>query len=156
VIAFVTSSRLCRIAALALLATAAPATTMRAQTAADSAGVRRAALDYLEGFYEGDSTKHVRSVRPEVYKYGFSRPRDSTSYRGMQMKWPEFHAYANRVKASGRPTPASAPKKVELLDVLDQTAAAKVTAWWGIDYLLMAKYDGQWMISHVLWQSPKP
>ena len=147
---------LVRPALLVLVAIAALSTDARAQTAADTAGVRRAALDYLEGFYEGDSTKHVRSVRPEVYKYGFSRPRDSTSYRGMQMKWPEFHAFANRVKASGRPTPASAPKKVELLDVLDQTAAAKVTAWWGTDYLLMGKFDGKWMISHVLWQSPKP
>lgn len=33
-------------------------------------------------------------------------------------------------------------------------AAAKVTAWWGTDYLQLAKYDGQWMIVHVLWQSP--
>ncbi|MBC7790917.1 MAG: nuclear transport factor 2 family protein, partial [Anaerolineae bacterium] len=40
-------------------------------------------------------------------------------------------------------------------DVLDQTASAKLTAWWGTDYLLLGKYDGKWMISHVLWQSPK-
>ena len=40
--------------------------------------------------------------------------------------------------------------------MLDQTASVKVVAWWGIDYLLMGKYDGKWMISHVLWQSPPP
>ena len=40
-----------------------------------------------------------------------------------------------------------------LLDVLDQTAAAKVTAWWGTDYVLLAKQNGKWMITHVLWQS---
>jgi hypothetical protein len=137
--------------AAALAGLAAP---LRAQTAADSTAVKRAALDYIEGFYEGDSTKLVRAVRPEVFKYGFSRPRDSTTYQGMQMKWPEFHAFANRVKASGRPAPASAPKGVQLLDVLDQTAAVKVTAWWGTDYLLMGKYDGKWMIAHVMWQSP--
>jgi hypothetical protein len=38
--------------------------------------------------------------------------------------------------------------------VLDQTASAKLTASWGIDYLLLAKYDGRWMITHVLWQTP--
>jgi hypothetical protein len=58
------------------------------------------------------------------------------------------------LKTSGRTAPATAPKKVELLDLLDQTAAVKVTAWWGTDYMLLAKYDGRWMISHVLWQSP--
>jgi hypothetical protein len=129
--------------------------TASAQTAApDHEGVRRAALDYLEGFYEGDSTKHVRSVRPEVFKYGFHRHPDSTAYRGMQMTWPAFHAFSNRVKASGRPAPATSPKEVRIFEVLDQTASAKVIAWWGIDYLLLAKYDGKWMISHVLWQSP--
>ena len=120
---------------------------------ADREGVRRAALDYIEGFYEGDSTKLVRSVRPEVYKYGFSPTRDGAGYTGSQMAWSEFLDFARSVKASGRVRPATDPKDVQLLDVLDQTAAVKVTAYWGTDYLLLAKYDGRWMISHVLWQT---
>jgi len=142
-----------RILLLVSLFTAMPGAA-RAQTPADSAGVRRAALDYVEGFYEGDSAKHVRSIRPEVFKYGFWLPRDSTRYAGEQMTWPEFHDYTRRFKARGATTPASAPREIELLDVQDQTAAAKLTAWWGTDYLLLGKYDGRWMISHVLWQSP--
>jgi len=127
------------------------------QSSADSAGVRRAALDYLEGFYEGDSTKHAQSVRSEVYKYGFWLPRDSTRFQGEQMPWAEFLAYTRRMKARGATTPASAPREVQLLDVQDQTAAAKVTAFWGTDYLLIGKYDGRWMVSSVLWQSrPRP
>ena len=31
----------------------------------------------------------VRSVRPEVYKYGFWLPRDSIRYQGEQMPWAE-------------------------------------------------------------------
>ena len=119
----------------------------------DTAGVRAAALDYLEGFYLGDSTRFIRSIRPEVFKYGFSRDA-SGAYRGMQMRWPEFHQFAGRVKAGAVKTPANAPKQIEVLDIADQTAAVKVTAWWGIDYLLMAKTDGRWMIHHVMWQSP--
>jgi hypothetical protein len=132
------------------------ASNVAAQSAADSAGVRAAALDYIEGFYQGDSTRLMRSVRPDVFKYGFSRPRDSTTYTGMQMTWAGFMSYARGVKMNNRQQPATAVRKVELLDVMDQTAAAKVTAWWGTDYLLLAKYDGRWMISHVLWQSPPP
>lgn len=120
----------------------------------ERAAVTRAVLDYVEGFYEGDSTKLVRSVRPEVFKYGFWIPRGSTSYSGEQMTWPEFHAYANRVKANKNFAPATAPKEIVVFEVLDQTASAKLTAFWGIDYLLLAKHDGQWMISHVLWQTP--
>ncbi len=147
--------RLAAIATLALALALPP--SAHAQTAADSAAVRAAVLDYVDGFYQGDSTLLVRSVRPEVYKYGFARHRDSTTYRGMQMTWAGFHRYANGVKArGGRGAPANAPKVIELLDVLDQTAAAKLTAWWGTDYLLLARFDGRWMISHVLWQSPPP
>ncbi|HYE57272.1 MAG TPA: nuclear transport factor 2 family protein [Rhodothermales bacterium] len=122
----------------------------------DNEGVRAAVLDYVEGFYQGDSTRLVRSVRPDVFKYGYARHRDSTNYRGMQMTWQGFHNYANGVRRSNRPAPATAPKEIVLLDVLDQTAAAKLTAWWGTDYLLLARENGRWMITHVLWQSPPP
>ena len=128
----------------------------RAQSDADREAVRRAALDYVEGFYEGDTAKLARAVRADSHKYGFARARNATAYSGEPMSWQEMMDYANRVKANNRPAPATAPKKVELLDVLDQTAAVKLTAWWGTDYMLLAKYDGRWMITHVLWQSPPP
>jgi hypothetical protein len=125
-----------------------------AQAVDDREQVRRAVLDYVEGFYEGDTTKHVRSIMPEVYKFGYWIPRDSTRYHGEQMKWAEFLAYDNRVKANKRFAPATAPKDIVIFDVLDQTASAKLTASWGVDYLLLAKRDGRWMVSHVLWQTP--
>jgi hypothetical protein len=144
-------------ALLIALAALLPTGRLAAQTAQDSAGVRQAVADYVEGFYEGDSTKHVRSVRPDVYKYGFWLPRDSTRFQGEQMPWPEFLAYTRRMRARGAKTPANAPKEIQLLDVQDMTAAAKLTAFWGTDYLLLGKYDGRWMVSSVLWQSrPRP
>jgi hypothetical protein len=72
------------------------------------------------------------------------------------MTFPEFFAYARQVKQNNRPAPATAPKTVELFDVQNQTASAKLTAFWGTDYLLLGRYDGKWMISSVLWQSPPP
>lgn len=125
---------------------------LSAQSAADSAAVRRAVLDYVEGFYEGDSTKLVRSVSRSVYKYGYARRADG--YQGMQMPYENFMSFARGVREGRNTPPPNAPKRVELLDVLDQTAAAKLTAWWGSDYLLLAKQEGRWLITHVLWQSP--
>jgi len=139
---------------IALIALATLGGAVRAQTN-DREGVRRAVLDYVEGFYEGDSAKLARSVRPEVFKYGFWKARDSTRYAGEQMKYPEFFDYARRVKQNNHPAPPTAPKTVEVYDVQNQTASAKLTAFWGTDYLLLGKYDGKWMISSVLWQSPE-
>jgi hypothetical protein len=127
-----------------------------AQTPADKEGVRQAVLDYVEGFYEGDTTRFLRSVRPEVDKYGFSRTK-AGSYEGSAFPSANFGSFAARVKSGKIKTPANAPKLITVLDVQDQTAAAKLTAYWGTDHFLLAKYDGKWMIRHIIWQElPKP
>ena len=126
------------------------------QTAEDKAEVEAAAFDYVEGFYQGDTSRIHRSILPEVNKYGYYRPKDKTEYDGGPMSFKEMIAYVKRVKEKKRFPKPDAPKKVELLDVQDQTAAAKVTAWWGTDYLLLGKYDGKWMVVQILWQSPPP
>ena len=144
-----------RLLLLAVAAMIAPVPLLaQAPTAADSQAVRRAVLDYVEGFYEGDTAKLARGVRPDVYKYGFWRQRDSTRYVGEQMTWAEFLSYANGVRARNRPAPATAPKVIQLFDVQNMTASAKLTAFWGTDYLLLGRFGDRWMISHVLWQSP--
>ena len=120
----------------------------------DAEAVTRAARDYLEAFYEGDSTKIVRSISPTVVKYGYYIPRGDSTYHGTGMSYAEMLDYVRQVKASGRTPPASAPRQVSALEVLDQVAAAKVVAWWGTDFLHLAKIDGRWMITQVIWQSP--
>ena len=45
---------------------------------------------------------------------------------------------------------------MQVLDVLDVTASAKLTAKWGVDSMHLAKYGEQWKIVQVLWQSPPP
>lgn len=122
----------------------------------DAAAVARAARDYIEGFYEGDSAKIVRSVSPTVVKYGYYIPKGDSVYHGEAMTFAEMLDYVGKVKARGRPVPASAPRQVSLFEVLDQTAAAKVVAWWGTDYLHLARIDDRWMITQVVWQSPPP
>ena len=70
------------IAAMALVAVSAP---IEAQTAEDRAGVERAALDYLEGFYEGSTEKIRRGVHPDVLKFGFAM-RDG-EWKIVQVLW---------------------------------------------------------------------
>ena len=142
------------LAALVVSATLVPTVSAQQATAADREGVRRAALDYLEGFYEGDSAKIVRSVRPNVRKVGYFTNRGSTTYEAEEMSYAEMISYVNTFKKNGRTTPATAPRDVTVGEVNDQTATAKVVAWWGIDYLQLAKYNGKWTIVNVMWQSP--
>src|SRR3972149_4878075 len=100
--------------------------------------VRRAALDYLEGFYEGDSTKLLRSVSPEVLKFGFSRANDGT-WRRHPFPWQNFLDFARGVREGRNLPPAGAPRG---------------GAWWGMDSLWLAREAGRWRIPHVRWQGP--
>jgi hypothetical protein len=91
-----------------------------------------------------------------VRKWGYYRRAAGAPYEGSAMPYANFMKFANSVKAGRNLPPAGAPKDIVLLDVQDQTAAAKLTAWWGTDYLLLAREQGRWMIVEVLWQSAPP
>lgn len=116
--------------------------------------VNNAVMDYVDGFYFGDTTRILRSISPQVVKYGYYRKKDELKYNGEPMSFREMLDYATSVGKRNNPNADKLPKKVEVLDFQDQTASAKLTAWWGTDYILLAKQDGKWMITHVLWQSP--
>ncbi len=117
--------------------------------------IERACLDYIEGFYEGDTMKLARALKPSLYKFGYWKNKQTGNYDpDGQMTYRQAMDYAKKVFDKKSFPKADAPKKVELLDVMNTIAAAKVTAWWGIDYILLAKQDGAWRIEQVLWEGP--
>lgn len=120
---------------------------------AERAAVERAVLDYVDALYDVDPTKIQRSVHPELAKRGFFRSDPEAAYQEGLMTYQDLHALAGEWNRNGRVDPRKAPKQVSILDVLDQTATAKLVAHWGVDYMHLARYDGQWKIVHVLWQS---
>ena len=131
-----------------------PAAT-RAQSNAEKEAVKQAVLDYVEGIYEVDHKRIERSVHPELAKRGFFVKKGETAYTGTPMTFTQLVELAKTYNKGGR-VPKDAPKEVVIYDVLDQTASAKLTAVWGIDYMHLAKYDGKWMIVNILWQTPPP
>jgi hypothetical protein len=121
----------------------------------DEAAVREAALDYVEGVYEVAPERIERSVHPELRKLGFWKRDRETPYQGAPITYEQLVNLAANYNKDGR-VPKDAPKEIVILDLLDQTASVKLTASWGIDYMHLAKYDGQWKIINILWQSHPP
>ena len=117
--------------------------------------IERACLDYIEGFYEGDTSKLIQSLKPSLYKFGYWKNKTSGIYEADEhMTFQEAIAYAKNVYEKKKFTKAGSPKKVEVLDIMNTIAAAKVTAWWGVDYVLLSKQGDKWMIEQVLWEGP--
>jgi hypothetical protein len=91
-------------------------------------------------------------VHPELRKRGYYLREGQ--YHEADMTFEQLSALAARWNKDGSNANDKSPKKIEIFDVLDKTASAKLTAEWGIDYFHLAKVDGKWMIMNVLWQSP--
>lgn len=124
------------------------------RSTSDREEVERAVLDYAESLYNVDPGLVDRSVHPTLAKVGFYRARADSPYRELRMTFDELKRLAASWNREGRVDARAAVKEVVVFDVLDQTATAKLTAEWGVDYLHLAKFDGRWQIINVLWQSP--
>ncbi len=120
----------------------------------DREGVKAAILDYVEGIYEVDPSRIERSVHPDLWKRGFYK-RDGV-YHLTPMTFDQLVSLAGRWNKEGKVDPKTAPKRIDIYEILDKTANAKLTAHWGIDYFHLAKIDGRWVIMNVMWQSPPP
>jgi hypothetical protein len=119
----------------------------------DRQQLEKAALDYIEGFYEADTIKLLRSIKPELYKIGFYKRKGDTDYTYSKMTLNDALFYARKdIAENKRMGKINSPKEVVILDIMKVTAIAKITALWGSDYLLLSKRNGKWMIEEVLWE----
>ena len=137
--------------ALALLAAMTPVSASQARNP-DRAAVEAAALDYVEGIYNADPSRIERSVHPQLTKRGFWRDSaDKPWGPKLTMTYEQLVALSKTWNADKKRDISI--KRVDVYEVLDQTASAKITAQWGIDYLHLAKYDGRWKIINIVWQA---
>jgi len=121
----------------------------------DKTKIERACLDYIEGFYEGDTVKLIQCLKPSLYKIGFWKNKKTGQYDPEgQMTYRQALDYAKSVLEKKSFPKPGAPKKVEVLHMMNTIAAAKVTAWWGSDYILLSKQNDKWMIEQVIWEGP--
>ena len=123
----------------------------RAQTAADTGAIRAAALDYAEGWYEGNGARMARAVHPELVKRIVMW--DSVSKRSVIQTMGATALVNGTFRGFGKDTPADRQEKaVSVLDVFQNVASVRVTMADWIDYLQVAKVEGRWVIVNVLWE----
>lgn len=118
----------------------------------DKKAVKRAVLDYVEGVYEVKPELIEKSVHENLAKVGFARRHADDAYMTIPMTYEQLVRLVGEYNVNGN-IGDDAPKEIEVLDLLNQTASVKLTASWGIDYMHLAKYDGKWKIIQVLWQT---
>jgi hypothetical protein len=117
--------------------------------------ITKTCMNYIEGFYEGNIDKLKLAIKPNLQKFGFWKSSKTNKYgKPIPLTFEGALKFAENVKKKQNFAEKGAPKKVEILDVLDKIAVVKVTAYWGTDYMHLSKQNNKWMIEQVIWQGP--
>lgn len=122
---------------------------------ADREAIKQTALDYIEGWYEGNPERMERALSPDLAKrIVMTNPQGRSQLQQMSAM-----GLVQGVKRGGGKDTAKEKqlKDVTILDVFNNAASVKIVASDWIDYLHMAKFNGRWVIVNVLWElKPKP
>lgn len=138
---------------LAVFLTFAPQAA-RAQSAADTAAIRAAALDYIEGWYAADGARMERALHPELAKRNVVSDAQGRS-RLTQMS--AMSLVQGTRRGGGADIPVAQRKNdVRILDVYGGAASVRVTAASWVDYMHLARVNGRWVIVNVLWENGPP
>jgi hypothetical protein len=121
-----------------------------AQAPDDKAAIRQAALDYLEGWYTADAVRMDRALHPDLVKRAIFQTGDVEKFVSLT----KTEMVESTKQGGGKGRPAQTRNiKVEILDVYRGIATVRTECADYVDYLHLAKSDGQWKIVNVLWQT---
>ena len=118
--------------------------------------IKKTALDYIEGWYTGDAVRMERALHPELAKRMIST--DAKTGRSQFNHMGAMTLVQRTRDGGGTKTPADRQlKEVTILDRFNNAGVVKIVASDWIDYLEVAKFNGDWKIINVLWElKPKP
>jgi len=121
-----------------------------AQSAEDLAAIEQAALDYIDGYYSGSAERMERALHPELAKR-IVRVDENGTYTLQNMTAARLIEIAGGM--AQRPVPEEERvKDVKILDVYENVASVRIDAAQWIDYLHLARWNGEWKIVNVLWE----
>ena len=121
------------------------------QTGSDAELIKQTALDYIEGWYEGNAERMERALHPELAKRIVRT--DPASKRSGLGQMSAMTLVQGTRSGGGKNTPKEKQQKdVTVLDIFGNSASAKIIASEWVDYLHLAKWNGRWVIVNVLWE----
>ena len=125
-------------------------TSGRPVAADDLAAIEQAAMDYELGWYEGDAERMGRALSPALVKRAYVRDRATGGERLSELG--RERMIEKTAQGGGTDVPlAKRYYDIAVLDVYGDIASVRAESADYVDYLQLARRDGQWLILNVLW-----
>ena len=119
----------------------------------DNAAIVEAALDYVGGFYEGNTERLARGVHPSLQKVVVSSLPTGREFLDF-MDQATLIEYARL--GAGKKSAEAAKIDVTVLDVYENTAIVRIDSVDFVDHAQVAEINGKWRIINVLWMPHGP
>lgn len=117
----------------------------------DMEGIRSTILDFIEGWYEGDVERRERCFHPKSMKRIVHKDPETGGDRLEEYSALQEVQFTRAGR--GRDVPKDMQRKdFEVFDATERSAVAKVNTSSGFNYLLLSKFNGQWVIMNALWE----
>jgi hypothetical protein len=118
-----------------------------AQSAADSAAIRKTALDYAGAWYTGDAARMQSALHPELAK---RIVRDATGRPVLD------HINVDQLleitaRGVGRLPPEERVAEVRILGIFGNAASVALEMNGFTDFMHMARWEDRWLVINVLW-----
>jgi len=114
--------------------------------------VFEAVENYVLALYNVEPERIAKSVDPTLRKIGYY-DYNGKSYDHASMTYQQLYDLSATWNVNGDQITKESPREIEIYQVHDRTASAKLTAKWGIDFMHLSKVNGQWKIMNIMWQS---
>jgi len=123
----------------------------RARLQSQGAEPLRAALDYIEGWYDGDAARMERVLHPR-----FVRRIAAVTVAGDDFFWNQDRTQFLEMTRGGgdKATPVEQRQiKATVLDLARTTAIVRVDSTYYVEYLSLVKLRDRWQVVNVLWEN---
>jgi hypothetical protein len=125
------------------------------QSKEDTIAIKKAALDYVEGWAKGDVSRIQDAVSPELSKRRVAATGDLVYVQDMSRSLLCASALGNAkgVRMQDKTPGKDLVQEVKILDIDGSNASVKTwnEKYGFFDYLHLSKAGGKWMIVNVLW-----
>jgi hypothetical protein len=118
----------------------------------DKEAIERAVLDYVDGWYQGDSSRMERALHPDLVKRTIELDRKKNEWvLGKTSTAPMMVRWTGQGGGTGVP-PAERKYEITILDVFRHVAMVKAVSPLYVDYCQLLRFDESWKIVNVLWE----
>jgi hypothetical protein len=122
-----------------------------AQSKTDSLKIKTCSLDYIEGWYNGDTARMDKALHPDLVKMQLATLKQTNDIVINSVSKSNMIAYTKA--GFGKATPKEKLKnEVIILDIHEDLASVKLISYDYVDYLQLIKCNGEWKILTVLWK----